>query len=654
MKKYFHFFFLCIVISPFYRIDAFSQRFIPDPGLPLDEEMTMKCCPTDTEAEAYVISDIGSSKFIDNEAGSFDVCFNRKTRIKIFKKEGFRYGEVLIPIYHQGQKFERVTSIKGTTINIENGIPEYTPLDLKTVYTEKFSDLWSLVKFALPKVKEGSVIEYSYQLETPYKVNLPDWNFQWEVPVRYSEYKVGMVPFYEYVFILKGVKKCDFQSSEENFDGPEHHFSTITYRDMVHTFVMKNVPAFKDESFITTINDYLIKIAFQLAVFHHKEGYDEQFMTTWPDLCNDFLNDDCFGRYIKSAKSASEEALSGLFIEGKPDMDKCDAIVSYIKANFRWNGIVSDMADVTPKQLIKEKKGNSASINLFLLSTLRQAGIEAYPVLLSTRDHGKVCKQYPFQYFFNYVLVDAEVNGNHMLLDGTDPRLSSFEVPPPCMNDEGLVVKKEEVSWIPLASIVPSVIEEKIDLALNPAESTAITDLQLQASDYDAYTLLGKYAMDTNLVYKEYEKKNYQDINSIQISKKDSFQLSLKGKVPIDKAGSLIFIQPFLTEPISKNPLVLSNRTYPVDFTYPFTRSYISNIAVPKGYTVHNLPKALDYNTKTYFVHYEASFSDGVLHVKGAYTFKKAVYDPIEYQAIRFVFKEIVEIMNQKIVVEPV
>ena len=81
------------------------------------------------------------------------------------------------------------------------------------MYEEKINDNWFQKKFVFPNVKSGSIIEYEYEIVSPFKFNLVDWEFQSELPTLYSEYKVFMVPFYEYVSSAQQIKKFDIQTS---------------------------------------------------------------------------------------------------------------------------------------------------------------------------------------------------------------------------------------------------------------------------------------------------------------------------------------------------------------------------------------------------------------------------------------------------------
>ena len=59
------------------------------------------------------------------------------------------------------------------------------------------------------------------------------------------------------------------------------HMGIISYQDIVYKFGMKNIPAFGDEEFITSINDYVIKLDFQLSKIHTLDGRNIDIITTW-------------------------------------------------------------------------------------------------------------------------------------------------------------------------------------------------------------------------------------------------------------------------------------------------------------------------------------------------------------------------------------
>src|SRR5665647_217449 len=109
---------------------------------------------------------------------------------------------------------------------------------------EEFNEHWYNNKFAMPDVKEGSVIEISYKIKSPYLFNFRGWEFQNRIPVIFSEYTVNMIPFYEYSNMLQGANKFDgFRSYETT--STSSPLGSIAYNDMAYCYTMKDLPAFK-------------------------------------------------------------------------------------------------------------------------------------------------------------------------------------------------------------------------------------------------------------------------------------------------------------------------------------------------------------------------------------------------------------------------
>src|SRR5512133_3532883 len=285
------------------------------------EHIQMTRYDKDPEAEALVLSDVGESYFFDTREG-YDIRFTRFKRIKIFNKAGIEYATVSIPVYVDGLgRTETVSSIEANCYNFENGIITKTSLDPANVYEEIVTERWKVKKFVIPNVREGSVIEFRYILGSPFHFNLPDWEFQGPIPVLFSQYVAKMIPFYEYQFIVQGTSKLDVQTSVKS--ETERVFGTVSqnivntgtgfkFNDMVYTFGMRNVPAFRDEAYITSSSDYIIKLDFQLSRFHSPTGGSTEIMTTWPKMIEDFVKLDDFGGYVKKCKKAAEDAINSL------------------------------------------------------------------------------------------------------------------------------------------------------------------------------------------------------------------------------------------------------------------------------------------------------------------------------------------------------
>ncbi len=68
------------------------------------------------------------------------------------------------------------------------------------------------------------------------------------------------------------------------------------------------------------------------------------------------------------------------------------------------NGRSGIGARSSPNDVIKNESGNVAEINLLLVAALRERGLNANPIISSTRDNGIIMEAFPTIDRFNYVL----------------------------------------------------------------------------------------------------------------------------------------------------------------------------------------------------------------------------------------------------------
>ncbi|MBN2486793.1 MAG: DUF3857 domain-containing protein [Bacteroidales bacterium] len=636
----------------------FSQNFSKDYGKVTKDEIRLAQYPGDNSAQAAVLYDIGRSRFMHNENNSFDVVFERSTKIKIFTDAGLKYAEIKIPYHQDNDIYETVTKIEATTYNLENGeMMTATKLDVKNTFTQKINDRWNYLVFALPNVKAGSVIEYKYTLTSPSKFYLRDWEFQREIPVKYSMYRVDMVPFYQYTYLLQGAGKFDIYNNYEN-RGLVRYYGPLEYHENIHEYIMTDVPAFVDEGFITSQDDYIIKLDFQLSAYYDVYGVETKVLSTWPQLCNDILKDDDFGRYIKSASGKHNDIIAKLKTESATDKELIEKLTDYVKANYSWNGRNSWFALQSFKEYQKTKTGNSAEINLHLLSLVQDAGFTAYPVLLSTRDNGKIKFDFPFVHFFNYIVVFVEQGDEILMLDATEPLLPYSIIPPKCINDKGLVVKKKAQEWIELANKAPSANNRNIFIGLNNTADSIRAIVTITTDGFEAFNLRKQLNNDEKKLEQYIENKHYSDVSEIKtfnfFERNSSFIVSYKGNLPVDRVNDKIYIRPFINETIKDNPLKQQDRQYPIDFTYPQMHRYSSMVLVPEGYTVEYLPADVKIDNNNFSLTYNTTSQNNSVTIIAQYCFKKAVYEADEYKMLKYYFAELILKLNDRIVLTKV
>ncbi len=608
-------------------------------------------CDFEPDAPAVVIFDKGETMFVRDENG-YSLLFKRHKRVKIFKESAFDQGEVSIPLYIGENDMEMVRDIKATTYFYNKSTVEKTELDPKQIYKEPINKYWYRKKFALPNLKEGCIIEYSYTVNTPYFTHLPDWEFQSEIPTVYSEYKTAMIPFFSYRYRAQGFSNFDVFNEKEK-RGLDRQFMGLTFHDMVYTFGMKNLPSFNDESFISSKDDYIKKIDFQLSEINYPTGYSKKYMSTWPDLAKEFIASNDFGKYIKKAeKYGAKECIQ---IASLPASERVDAVINYVKKNFKPNGYTNKWASKSIKEFITEKTGNTANINLMALGILKAVGIDAKPVIISTRDHGKVTDSFPFSDLFNHVLILVDINDSPLLLDATNPYCPNNIIPANYCNDRGFIIEKDNERWVNIYNKTPSYEKVSLNYSLNPETNQITGTADVKCTGHISVAEKQKFEADSKKYTEQLEDKGLILKDSIELAdfeKEHAFKYNINFESNVDQIGDQIILAPFLKLPIQENPFKQEKRDYGIDFIYPMVKSYHAQINIPDGYIVDELPKAYTKDSQNVAITFKAINKDNkTIILTASYHIKQPNYQASDYKELKQFYKEITQRFNENIVI---
>ncbi|MDU1890734.1 MAG: DUF3857 domain-containing protein [Dysgonomonas sp.] len=632
-----------------------QENYSFDYGKVTQYEMSMTEYEKDPLAEALVIYEKGEYYFQGDDIRGMLLYMDKTIKVKILKQAGVKYAEFEIPYYEEGRDWERIEKIEATTYNWDNNQLIKTTLESKNIFEEKINNNVRVKKIALANVREGSVIEFKYKISTPYYFNMRKWEFQKKIPVVYSQLLYRAIPYYEYAYILKGTNKLDgFNSSVLN---NEIRWGQLVYKEMLYDFVLKDIPAFRDEEYISSVQDHIISLNFQMAKYYMPSGGSREIITTWPAMCDDFLKNEDFGKYIKNSEKEAKNILPQLNLTDKKILEQAELITEHVKNNYNWNGINSKYATGKLSDFLKKRTGNAADINLFLLGLLKAANIEAYPVVLSTKGNGTIDENHPFQQFLNYVIVQVMIDGKPYFIDATESLLYFNELPERCINIGGLVVKpklkKEE--WVMIQQSGLSLTQLNFNLDILPLENKVKAKAQSLSTKYNAYNYraihLGKNENISKYLKSKYNINVLDDIKVTPMPKLNRpFIFSYNFEQEIDNLGDKIFIHPFCNHSIKDNPFKQTIRNRPVDLVHVRGEILQSSIKIPNGYKVEYLPKRLNIENDIIQIIYEAEEMEQHIEVKASYTFRKNIYGPQEYENLKMNMAEVIKQFSEMIV----
>jgi hypothetical protein len=661
-----------ILASLLISLSSYAQKApIKFGDIPMTE-MKMTVYAKDSSAEAVVLADFGESKLEYNQTNGFQLGFERTRRIKILTKEGLDWANFNIPLYHNNSDEEKISGLKAVTYNLENGKIVETKAKGESIIKEKYDENLNFTKVTWPNVRVGSIIEVTYKVTSDFVFNFQDWEFQSTIPTIWSEYRVRIPEYFFYEKYMQGYVALEITentktSSNITLNSSERSQGTVAqttfsqdkidFMEDRNRWAAKDVPAFKEEPFMTSSKDFISKMNFELSYTKFPNSPIKRYMGTWEDINKSYL--ESLGDVITGSnflKRTTEEVIAGK----TTSEEKISAIFYYVRKNFLWDGSKRKYPGEPLKKIVDDKKGSSAEINLLLGSMLEKADIKVYPVLVSTRDNGFVREATPISSQFNYVVCLAKWEDKSVLLDATDKFLPIGTLPERCLNGNGFMIAKEGFKWIGLMPTTKTRTTISADLTL--AEDDALKGvLKIDRTGYHSVSARKLFVAKGQSEYvKEFvgskswelSKSEFQNENDLQNPFKEIHQLNINEHLTV--AGNTYYLNPFIMGKEESNPFKRETRNYPVDFGAPFDNVYIIKVTLPTGFAVEEMPKskvlALPNNAARYI--FNVAQTGNFINITSSLSINKGFFSQEEYPNLREFYSQIVAKQAEQIVLK--
>ncbi len=421
-----------------------SARHVPEFafGKVQPTDFTISSPVVDSNTDAVILADVGSVA-LEGRRGQVIRRVTQLRRILIINQRGLEASKMSIGFSSEENGSGKLESLKAAVYNLENGVLKKTDLADKDIFLDHRKGSHIEEKFAFPDLKVGSIVEFTYSVLSSSIDRLYPWDFQGGYPRLWSDFTVSIPDLYNYVFLVQGNNPLYFKSVDSTVS--YFHYAEASLDTKIHTvrWVMKDVPAFREEPFTSTLDNYIAAVRFQLSQRPKNTYARERVLDTWEIANNRLLSNDYFGAPIGVANHWLRSDLKQITEGCKTDLEKAKKIYEYVRDRFLVDsyGIFMDDPDAL-KDIFKKKKGSVAEINLLLVAMLRETGLHADPVILSTRSNGVTNAKYPIYENFNYVVVRAQIDNKIFFLDATQPLLGFGKLPLECYNGHARVVTR--------------------------------------------------------------------------------------------------------------------------------------------------------------------------------------------------------------------
>ncbi len=636
------------------------------------EEVQEEVHPIEKDANAAVLYSKISTRYELTKEG-FTLITNVHERIKIYNKDGFDWATKKINYYKNNFDKEKVSALKGSTFNIKEGKLVEEKLKKDGVFEEEISRYQLSTRFTMPNVQEGSVIEYEYSLLSPFVTSIDDIVLQSTIPINkmeasvvipeYLSFKKHVNPrslFYPDIKESQSTYRFNSTTTERTGDlviSSKTKTSTLDYIQNVYSISHENIPSLKIEDHLDYLYNYAAVLKWELQFTKFPNSPIENYAQSWEGVAKTIYKDNDFEGELTKSNYYSKD-LETLLSGTTGEVEKAAKIFQLVKSRVKWNSYLGYTTDNGVTKAYKEGEGNVADINLMLTSMLRKSGLEAYPVLVSTKNNG--IPLFPTRKGFNYVIAGVKLNGNFVLLDATDPMASFNELPTRARNWNGRMLLDNQNS-VSVDLMPQSQSKKQTTINLQIAEDFTLKGKNINvlngllAKSYrDKYLNLNK---DNYTEFLEKDKGNIEILNietenskSIGQELKEVYQFELKNGMEV--INEKIFLKPLLFDAVSNNPFKAEDRIFPIVFEFPSIDHCIVNIMVPPGYEVESLPENIIAELKggSGTFKFIASQNNSYIRVESVIDFKEIVYSPADYEALKKFYDALIEKHSEAIV----
>jgi hypothetical protein len=632
------------------------------------EELLEKQHPKDTSAVAAILFKKGRTFFTYAADKGFIANHEIKYRIKIYKNEGLKWATFEVP-YYIGYDELSPDVIKFSDVisyNLVQGKVVKTKLNSEGSFVQQVNKNWKKASIALPNVAVGSVIEFKYVHKSENIFKFPDMLLQYDIPVNNFEYTTQIPEVYIYKTVLTGFNEVSTKNEivfgSSTFDDEHHQTSHLNYKQINTQYTAQNIPAAKEEDFVDNTDNYISKIQQELERIRYTDKPDKDYSITWEGVAKTIFKEKEFGEellkgkyFVADTKRCVEGAIS--------QTEKMQAVFKYVQNKMNWDKTNSIYVDKGVEKAYEASTGNVAEINFILINMLNLIGLQANPVLVSTKDHG--IPVFPGRSGFNYVIVSVLADGKNYLLDAAHKFTTPNIVPLPLINWTGRRIQSDGTSSE--INLMECPMSRSIMAVNATIESNGVVKgtFKSQKTDYEALAfreqnatkssddLIDKTENQTKgLTINEYNITNLKSNLSQPLSASFSFEQEHAFDVISDK----LYVNPLLFLKSLTNPFQTQERKMPIYFGPTKQEKYSITLGIPSGYTVENLPSPLKINAEdeVFSFLFNSKYEADTIQIGVTIQVNKVLLPASYYEMLKEFYQKMISKLSEKIVLKKI
>lgn len=500
---------------------------------------------------------------------------------------------------------------------------------------------------SMPELAPGAVIEYKIRITQSRLPNKKDFDstywLQMGEPVLWQKCRITVPKerTLRYKIINPEYNTFGFDMAPKVHEEDGKKVFTLEFRDVPQIIPEVAMPSGAH------VNTYILFSTFQSW---------QDIYTWWQGLYKD--------------KAAADEAIRAKVAELTKDKEsreeKIRAIYDFCVQDIRYVAVEYGDAGYEPhkaSEIFANKYGDCKDKAILLISMLGVAGIEAYPVLISTEDSLDLQKDLP-SLRFNHAIAAVMREDKIVFMDGTASTVPFSDLPPGDQDRETLVFFKDAYKIVrtPLFGPMHNRIATRMTVKINDDESIeAERRVDAKGSYLQAQRYWLKYTMPIlieeglkqkarsiadNATLTEHEVKNVDDLNKPVL-------LRYRFSAPryFIKAGTSRIMDQMSS--VDTTLVFKEKRRYPIEMPGPDFQEDTIDIELPGHLAVKYLPAPVELTTRwfRFISRYEVLDSRHLRYTYARETKAKRI-SVQEYGGFKKAIEDLAEKVNQHLVLE--
>ncbi|MFA5118687.1 MAG: DUF3857 domain-containing protein [Candidatus Omnitrophota bacterium] len=499
---------------------------------------------------------------------------------------------------------------------------------------------------SFPEITEGAIIEYKVKIVRNQLVNKKDFAFPYPLqtsqPVIRANFSITVPK--DTVLNIKKIneKYNDFGVSLDPSVREEKGSA-------VYSWQFRDIPQVIPESDMPPASEINPSLLF--STFESWKGIYDWW---WPLARDKITADDSIRNKVKELTASAVS-----------DEEKIRALCGFAAQKIRYVAVEYGQAGYEPHKaadIFQNKYGDCKDKAVLLVTMLRQAGIEAYPVLIATKDAYNAREDFP-SILFNHAIAAVVWEGKKVFVDPTAETCAFGDLPQDDQARTVLLCKEQgfEVLTTPLYEAGHNQISQGLSLTvqgddrITGEKTVAVSGVYNQMQRYWVlYTppeLIRQHLeariqeISVGARLGKYDIKNADDPNKPLL-----LEYAFSGSEYATIAGALRILPQLAYLDLSL--VAQSRRRYPLDFGFLNTKEVVTEIQMPPDFNVKFLPGNIAEDNSWFRFSAGYTYKNKRISFKQSIELKKTLIPQEEYADFKKVYENLAQKIKQKVVVE--